>query len=94
MASDLIPLLNEMENRKEIQKAQKAPKPNKPKKTTFWGTMVAAEKVCFFLGFPRKKLVFPRKTNFSLGKRRFLEVVGSKNQLFPRKKLVFAMHGL
>ena len=72
-----------MENRKEIQKAQKAPK---PKKKTFWATIVAAKKVGFF-GFPRKKLVFPRKTNFSLGKSWFLEVVGSKNQLFPTKKL-------
>ena len=48
VAFGLIPLLNEMENRKEIQKAQKAPKPKKTKTTTFWGTMVAAEKVFFW----------------------------------------------
>ena len=47
VASGWIPLLNEMENRKEMQKAQKAPKQKKK-----WVTIVAAEKVGFlvFLG--------------------------------------------
>ena len=61
MAYGLVPLLNEMENRKEIQKAQKVPK---PKKTIVGGTMVAAEKVVFFLVFLGKKLIFQEKTTF------------------------------
>ena len=46
-----------------------------------------------FLGkcwFYKEKPTFP----FSLGESWFLVVVCSKNQLFPRKKLVFAMHCL
>ena len=39
-----------------------------------------------FLVFPRKKLVFGGKTNFFQEKDGF----GQKNQLFPRKKLVFS----
>ena len=86
MASGLIPLLNEMENRKEIQKAQKAPK---KQKKTFWVTIVAAEKNWFF-GFPRKKVVvfamhglyFFWKTNFFLGKSWFLKLRPLKNPTF------------
>ena len=50
-------------------------------------------KSCFF-DVPRKIFGFSKKNIFFLGKGWFLEVVGSKSQLFPRKKLVFAMHGL
>ena len=45
------------------------------------------EKVVVFC-FP-KKLVLSRKSNFSLGKSWFFRSPGSKNQHFPRKKLVF-----
>ena len=40
-------------------------------------------------GFPKKKLVFSRKTNVSLEKSWFFRSLGSKKQLFPRKTLVF-----
>ena len=42
---------------------------------------------CFV--FPTDKLVVQRKTNFSLGKSCFLEVVGSKSKLFPKEKVGF-----
>ena len=45
--------------------------------------MVLDRKTNFFLG---KKMVLDRKTNFSLEKDGF----GQENQLFPRKKMVWA----
>ena len=69
------------------------PKPKNKKTETFFGTMMDVEKL-LFLVFVRKKLVFLEKTKFSLGKSWFFRWLGYKNQLFPKEKLVFTIHGL
>ena len=64
-------------------------KTKKPKKPSFLENGGGIFKKMVFLVLPRKKMVFHRKTNFSLVKRWFWLGLPQENHLLTREKLVF-----